>query len=386
MRIFTIVLFAALLGGAVGVAVAYVEVRSSGVAAAATEGLSDEPLTKLDGKLPRVKVDNPNYDFGRMERGTEKSHEFVITNVGAAPLTLEIGSTTCKCTLGHVTNKPIAPGESTQVRLEWKALAEQGPFRQSAKIVTNDPIQPEVELTIDGEVVTASYVQPPDLMFDKLAVDETKSAEVYVMAMLQDDLTINSAELTDERTRDKFDVKIEKVARDQLPNPDAKDGARITVTTKPGLPVGHFDQSLTLHTNLEDSPVLHIPVIGRLVGDITVHGTGWIDGQDALMMGSVKSSEGHKSQLNLVVRGENAADVKFDVASVDPEELKVTIGEPKRIKDTLLHVPLIVEVPAGTRPMLRLDTSQGDAGKIILNTTHPTMKEISLRVRFTVER
>jgi hypothetical protein len=322
-----------------------------------------------------------------MERGREKSHEFLIRNVGTAPLTLEVGSTTCKCTLGHVTGKPIPPGESTTVKLEWKALAENGPFRQEAKIITNDPLHHEVALTIEGEIVSATGVQPSDFMFDKIAVNETKSAEVYVMAMLQDEMEVQSAELSDAQTRDKFDIKIEPVYKSKLPDPKAKDGVRITLTAKPGLPVGRFDQSLTLHTNLQEGEVLHVPVIGRLVGEITVHGnSSWLPEQDALMMGKIKSSEGRKSHLNLVVRGENATEVKFEMGTVDPPELKVTIGEPKSYKDTLLHVPLEIEVPPGTRPMARLDTVQGEAGKVVLKTTHPTMKEVVFFVRFAVEK
>jgi hypothetical protein len=128
-------------------------------------------------------------------------------------------------------------------------------------------------------------------------------------------------------------------------------------------------------------------VYGKLVGDISIHGnSSWLTEQDTLNMGQVKSSEGRKAHLNVVVRGENAGDVKFDVASVDPPELKVTLGEPKKLKDTLLHVPLEIEVPAGTRPMVRLDSIQGDAAKVVLSTTHPTVKELSFSVRFAVER
>jgi hypothetical protein len=198
---------------------------------------------------------------------------------------------------------------------------------------------------------------------------------------------VGSAELTDAQTRDKFDIKIEDVPREQLPNPKARDGVKITLTTKPGLPVGRFDQSLTLHTNLKDDEVIHVPVLGRLVGDITVHGTsGWLSEQDVLLLGQVKSSEGRKAHLNIVARGENAGDLKFEVGSVEPTELKATLGTPQKLKDTLLHVPLEIEVPPGTRPMVRLDTSQGEAAKILIKTTHPEMKELVVYVRFAVER
>lgn len=387
MRIFTIVLAAALVGSVIGGAVAYVEVRSDPDAIAGLAGdATAQPPAPVDGSAPRVEVDEPHFNFGRMERGHEKSHEFVIRNVGFGPLKLEVGGTSCKCTLGEVTGDAIAPGESTHVRLEWSAKSDRGPFRQTATIHTNDPLQPEVELTIEGEIVDATGLEPPEFMFDKLAVGESKSTEVYVMAMLQDDLTISSAELSDAEMRDKFDVQIQPVERDELPNPSARDGARITVTVKPGLPIGRFDQFLTLHTNFKEGEKLHIPIIGRVFGDISVHGTGWLEDEGVLVMGKVKGSEGRKSKVNLVVRGENAADVKFEVGPVDPPELKVTLGEPNRIRATLLHVPLEIEVPAGTRPMVRLDTAQGKAGRIVLKTTHPTMKELALGVRFAVER
>ena len=41
---------------------------------------------------------------------------------------------------------------------------------------------------VDGKIMSASGVEPPDLLFDKLSVGETKTAQVYVMAMLQDEL------------------------------------------------------------------------------------------------------------------------------------------------------------------------------------------------------
>lgn len=387
MRILAIILVAALFGGAVGGSMAYVEVRSErDVMAELTSGDSTPAPTKTDGTLPRVVVDQARFNFGVMERGREKSHEFVIRNEGNAPLTLRVGPTSCKCTLSEVDSGAIAPGESTRVKLAWSAKSDEGPFRQTATIFTNDPLQPDVHLEIDGEIVLPTGVQPPDFNFDKLAVDEVKSASVYVMAMLQDDLKIKSTELASEDVADKFDIKIEPVEPAELPAKAAKAGVHITITTKPGLPLGRFSQYLTLDTNLKEGEKLHVPILGRVVGDISVHGKNWRETEGVLQMGSVDRSEGRKERVNVVVRGDNAEDVKFEVASVDPPELQVKIGEPQRLKSTLLHVPVDIEVPAGTRTMNRLATAQGEEAKIVLKTTHPTMKELAIGVRFAVGR
>jgi hypothetical protein len=386
MRILSIMLIAAVVGGAVGAALAYVEVRSDSASVAAIGEEAPTAPQEPKGKAPRIVVDEPHFNFGTMERGREKSHEFVVHNKGDAPLRLRVGQTSCKCTLSEVDTGAIQPGESTGVKLEWTAKVESGPFRQTAMIHTNDPRQPEVELQIEGEIVQSSNVEPPDFAFDKIEVGQSKTAQVYVMAMLQDDLTVNSTELTAEENRDKFDVKVEQVPKDQLPNKSAQDGVRVTVTVKPGLPVGRFYEYVTLDTNLKDGGKLHIPITGRIVGDISIHGTNWREDEGVLVLGGVKSSTGRKARINLMVRGEQAHDIKFEVGTVDPTEMKVTIGEPKRIKDALVHVPVDIEIPAGTRPMARLATAQGEEARVVIKTSHPVMKELAFGVRFAVER
>jgi hypothetical protein len=387
MRIISTIVVAALLGVLAGAAVAYVEVRSDPDAIdKLSEGLGAGSKGG-DKESPHIAVDEPHYDFGTMQRGTMKSHEFVIRNVGNSPLVLRNGGTTCKCTLSKVPEAPIPPGGSTAVKLEWSAKSDGGPFRQTATILSNDPTQSQVELQVDGQILAISGVEPPDFVFDKLAVDEIKSAQVYVMAMLQDELTVTDPQFSDPTIRDKFDVKIEPVEKSALPNKLARRGYRLTVTTKPGLPVGRFHSWMTIHTNLPDASKLDIPLTGQVVGDISINGVaGWNEEQGVLIIGSVKSSEGGHGKVNLIVRGPGASDVKFQLKSKEPEELKVTLGEPKKLKETLVHVPVDIEIPAGTRPMVHLDTAQGDAARIVFSTTHSKIKELSLAVRFAVER
>jgi len=386
MRIISIILFAALAGGLVGGAVAYVQVRNDLDSVTEFPGGTQISPEASSEKFARAKADEPHFDFGTMQRGTSKSHEFVIRNVGEAPLKLRAGQTSCKCTLSQVSEDPVPPGGSTKVKVEWSAKSDNGPFRQTANIQTNDPLQSMVELTIDGQIMSVSGVEPPELIFDKIPVGESKSTQTFVMAMLQDDLTISDPQLSDAATRDRFDVKIEPVDLKDLPNKSARRGMRVTVTAKPGLPVGRFQQWLSLHTNLQDAEKLDIPLVGQVVGDISVGGSGWSEERGALAMGSVKSSEGGHHKLSIFVRGDDAASTTFKVQSVDPPELKVTVGEPKKLKDTLVQVPLEIAIPAGTRPMVHLDTAQGEPGHIVLSTTHPKIKELAINVQFAVER
>jgi hypothetical protein len=386
MRILGIIVAAAIAGGAVGAAVGYVEVRTDHDSLLALPGEAKISQAAANDPLPKLQVDEPTYKFDSMQRGTKKSHEFEIKNVGQAPLKVRAGTTSCKCTLSEVSEEPIPPNGSSHVKVEWTAKADSGPFTQTANILTNDPLHSTFELRVEGAIMSASGVEPPDLLFDKIPVGESRSAQVYVMAMLQDDLTVSDAVLSDANTRDKFDVKIEPVDKTDLPNPAAKKGVRITLTAKPGMPVGRFVEWLSVKTSLKDAESLEIPVVGQVVGDISVAGNSWNDEQGAVRLGSVKSSEGRKERISLMVRGDAARATTFKVQSVDPEDIKVTIGEPRKLRDNLVQVPLEIEIPAGTRPMVHLDTAQGDRGKIVLSTTHPKVKELAIGVQFSVER
>jgi hypothetical protein len=392
MQALRIIVVAVVFGVLIGGAAAYVEVYRSGageIVAPSTARIptQKQPPTPTDEEVPRVHVDEPTFQFGTMQRNTTKSHHFTVKNTGGAPLTLKVGPTSCKCTLGEVSGDALPPGSTTTVKLEWSALSGNGPFRQTATLLTNDPLASNVELTIEGQITDATNVSPPEFLFDKIPSGESKSAEVFVMAMLdEDELTVSEPKFSDPSTSEQFEVKIEPAAKTELPNPAAKAGARITVTAKPGLPIGRVYQSLSVRTNLADAEKLEIPLIGRVVGDISVHGIGWNEELGVLSLGKVKSSTGRRDRVNIVVRGAGADAVKLEVVSSDPPELKATIGEARKLRDTLVHIPVEIEVPAGTRPMVRLDTAQGEEGRVVLKTSHPTVKELVLGVRFAVER
>jgi len=392
MRILSLILISALIGSAIGATIAYVEVGSSQQPVVTPQPLASElnreqkPEQHDDTPQPHVEVDEEVYDFGTMQRGTTKSHDFVFKNMGQAPLTLKVGQTSCKCTVGEVAGDSIPPGESVEVHLEWSAKTGMGEFRQTATIETNDPARSQVLLTVEGEVTVATGVSPSDLMFDKLLAGESKSAEVYVMAMLQETLDVGHVELSMVETRDFFEINVEPVEPESLPNPKARAGVRITVTAKPGLPIGRFDQWLVLQTNMPDAEKLEIPLMGRLVGDISIHGRGWSEEQATLRMGRVKSDQGLRLSVNIVVRGEQASDITFEVQTCDPPELQAVLGEPRRLKKTLTHVPMTIEIPAGTRPMARQGTAQSDAAQIVLKTSHPETPKMVLKVLFAVER
>ena len=73
--------------------------------------------TSTGGARPLAAIDETTFEFGSMEQGKSMTHEFVIFNRGTAPLKLEQGPTTCKCTLSELDNNVIEPGKAATVTL-----------------------------------------------------------------------------------------------------------------------------------------------------------------------------------------------------------------------------------------------------------------------------
>jgi len=130
---------------------------------------------------------------------------------------------------------------------------------------------------------------------------ETKTAQVYVdghAAGLSFGYEPQNFGIL--RFRDKFDVKIEPVEPSALPNKLAKRGYRVTVAAKDGLPVGRFHSWLTLHTNLPDAAKLDIPIVGQVVGDISVIGSiGWNPEESVLTIAASRAAKAGRGRCRL---------------------------------------------------------------------------------------
>lgn len=386
---------ASAIGGGVGAAMASLEVGPM-TGDQLLDSASPQPAEPT-AKAPRAEIDQAEYTFGTMIRGERQSHRFVVRNTGEAPLTLKPGETSCKCTSFTVGNQVVPPGESTEAEVTWEAKVSAGPFRQTANLETNDPRQPLVPLTIAGEVLDASDLTPAEFVIGRLSADESGEASVVVMTFDEPGLEVTARPPPVDgddtsRERNPFRLTVTPLPEDQLPDPRAKAGARVTLTAGPGLPVGAIREWVTVETNLDSFPARQVPVLGRVEGDLSIRGMGWSADSGVLALGFVKQEQGRSSKLLVSVKGPEADGAVLSIAEVDPPELVATLGEPRKVRDEVYHWPLTVEIPPGTPPMVRLNTGRLPDGKfqfpegaIKLRSSLESTPEMELRVRFAVE-
>ncbi len=404
-------LAAVAVGAVAGVALGYWEARpwaANAMVAASDHDPADhdhaghdhgEEAKDAPGE-PRLVVPETTYHFGNMEVGTKQKHGFEVRNDGGSDLSVKFEAHTCKCTGVWFNGKELTEGDhfvipahaKSVIELQWNAV-QVGPFRHGATFsMTNDPALSRVELTVEGEIVGSTTLEPALLGFGTVHVGQPARAELIVMAFLEPKVEILSHEVVGEGLAERVKVSFEPVPKEQLPNPQAKAGVKVIAEYDPEGTIGPLAGSLRLVTSIKKTKdvdkqeeTLEVPIYGVVKGDVSIFSPAWTEANGLLRMGAVRSAEGGVSKLFVNIRGDHAADTKLSVEKVAPPELKVTIGEPQALRAGLVRVPLEVAIAPGTRPMVRAGENDGGEGEIVLATTHPDTPKVRLRVTFTVQ-
>jgi len=118
---------------------------------------SPSTLYKVDlggSGTPQIDVPITDYNYGTVALGDSATWNCIIHNTGAADLEITNLVIQNAVPIFHYMTFPmiIAPGNSTDIELIYKPT-ESGPLNTTAVIETNDPVTPEVELTMTGYAV-----------------------------------------------------------------------------------------------------------------------------------------------------------------------------------------------------------------------------------------
>lgn len=359
-------------------------------------GLTDPELMWKEAVIkensPQAVVEGgPVYAFGRMELNSVGKHTFVVKNEGKEPLELTMEGTTCKCTMADLKEGDVltvAPGEKTEIKLEWRPKAYQEDFAQTATIATNDPRKPTLELRISGSVVQAVVLEPSEIRLSNMAAGETRKAATKVLSFKDADFEITDLKVTGDSS-ELFTVTSRPLDPEELKaSSGAIAGYLIQLEAKPGLPLGTNRNNIVVATNSEFAPELEISVTSYVVGDISVIAIKKYDkDKGVLYLGKLKQDQGISTKLFLLVKGTHRNDVSIQTKTASPDYMKLEVGEPESINDgNVRKFPITLEIPEGTPAGNYLGPDRDKLGKIVLAVEgHPEIKEVDISVYFSVE-
>lgn len=116
------------------------------------------PRSPNSANAPRIEVSPVNYDFGEIAFGVVAKQTFRIKNAGESPLEIKRISTSCSCTTGKVGKNQLAPGEETELSVEYdtKMMGDgahgKGEQERIVFINSNDPATPQAQIIIKALV------------------------------------------------------------------------------------------------------------------------------------------------------------------------------------------------------------------------------------------
>lgn len=111
--------------------------------------LSSISYLPKDGPQPKVALSESMYNFRSIGASDMVQHDFVIANIGDAPLTISRAYTTCGCTTADFTSTVIPPGKVVIMTLTLDAGYHDvrgQTVRRGVIIENNDPTNSQLEI------------------------------------------------------------------------------------------------------------------------------------------------------------------------------------------------------------------------------------------------
>lgn len=102
-------------------------------------------------KIAEISFNETIIDYGTIENGVDGKRTFEFKNIGNAPLVFSRIFSSCGCTIPKKPEKPIQPGESGIIEVEYDTKRT-GLF-QKAITVNSNAKTPNIILRIKGEVL-----------------------------------------------------------------------------------------------------------------------------------------------------------------------------------------------------------------------------------------
>jgi len=364
----------------------------------------DSPAAE-PGKAAKIEVvGGETFDFGVMEPGGRGSHSFVVRNIGEGPLELEIAGSTCKCTVGTLTDSTLAPGGETTIDLSWEAKSSSEEFGQSAILKTNDPGRGELNLIVRGRVINTMTMVPRNLSFGDTESGTPIVLEATIFSFNKTGIVPVGQTFSDPAMTQKAKFTVQEVPVEATLSPEyasATQAFKLKIEIAPGLRQGAIRENLSLDFAPADAvddqgeydPDLSFRFVaetaGTIVGAIAfVESRRMYNGESGYIftIGDFNPAVDKPVRANILLRGANRDSMKLVLGEIEPAGvLRAELGEPVGRSNTVL-VPLSVWVDPSAGPIELMGRGNDDYGSLWIRPDDPNQSPVRLRVRFAVPK
>jgi hypothetical protein len=114
-------------------------------------------IRAIEDAAARAVIDPASIDFGDIPQGGGVVSTTVsVKNLGDKPLEIFRVSTSCGCTTAAMDTSPMQPKEERPLKIDFDPMVhpdQSGPITRVVYLQTSDPMAPEIEIDITGNVV-----------------------------------------------------------------------------------------------------------------------------------------------------------------------------------------------------------------------------------------
>lgn len=89
------------------------------------------------GKMPIIKFENTEHDFGTIKAGEKVEYTYKFTNDGTADLLITDAKASCGCTVPDYTKTPVAPGKAGEVHVVFDSAGKNGEVSKTVTLTLN---------------------------------------------------------------------------------------------------------------------------------------------------------------------------------------------------------------------------------------------------------
>jgi len=275
----------------------------------------------------RLVIEESVFDFGVVDQGAKVEHTFQLANRGDGELRIDHVKSTCGCTVGVVSAREVPPGGTGRVTVTLDTDRLVGHSTKVVTVYTSDPDAPAAALTLTGQVSVDLVMTPNPLYLGRLRRGDLTRREVLITPGREG---ATYAVTAVEHPNPALHTTLE--ARTDGP------GQRLLVELDPGIPLGRFNEQVTLRTTSPRQAAMVLPVFGSVEGDVVVL-------PPQVTFGIARS--GTTAERELVIRNRGTAPLAVTRVSVPPNLATYRLDAVQEGREYRLAVRLRDDLPPG---------------------------------------
>ncbi|MEW6517601.1 MAG: DUF1573 domain-containing protein [candidate division FCPU426 bacterium] len=124
-----------------------------------------------------IRFDAAEYSFGEAWAGDKVDAVFHFSNQGAGALEIFYVKPGCGCTQAGEWDRRVGPGKRGRIPLRLNTAGLSGFIKRKVTVTSNSPKNPNVTLTIQGQVNPLADLDPPELVFGRLDPGQLPAAQ-----------------------------------------------------------------------------------------------------------------------------------------------------------------------------------------------------------------